>query len=69
MLEANPCFRIQVIFHVATLMPNKETDTNCNNKKKHIGNDHVTIVYNESKEEYDPKTLKVSIPVICWYVV
>lgn len=50
---------VRVTFHVATMMPNKETDPNCNNKKKHIGNDFVNIVYNESGEEYDIKTIKV----------
>lgn len=50
---------IRVMFHVATLMPNKETDPNCTNKKLHIGNDNVTIVYNESGEEYNINTMKV----------
>lgn len=40
-------------------MPNKETDVHCNNKKKHIGNDYVIIVYNDSGEEYDLRTMKV----------
>lgn len=43
----------QVTFHVATLMPNKESDPNCTAKILHIGNDYVTIVYNESGEEYN----------------
>lgn len=49
---------VQVTFHVATLMPNRESDPNCNEKKKHIGNDFVSIVYNESGEEYNPNTIK-----------
>ncbi|CAG9773906.1 unnamed protein product [Ceutorhynchus assimilis] len=49
---------VRVTFHVATLMPNKDSDPNCNNKKMHIGNDYVIIVYNESKEEFDMKTIK-----------
>ncbi|KAK6623829.1 hypothetical protein RUM44_010685 [Polyplax serrata] len=48
----------QVTFHVATLMPNKESDPNCNAKKAHIGNDFVTIVYNESGEDYNIQTVK-----------
>ena len=38
----------QVLFHVATMMLNK--DENCNSKKRHIGNDSTIIVYNESGE-------------------
>ncbi|XP_038058921.1 tuberin-like [Patiria miniata] len=49
---------MQVIFHVATLMPNKESDPTCNCKKLHIGNDFVSIVYNESKEPYQLGTIK-----------
>ncbi|XP_066139931.1 tuberin isoform X2 [Euwallacea fornicatus] len=49
---------VRMTYHVATLMPNKETDPNCNNKKMHIGNDYVNIIYNESGEEFDMKTIK-----------
>ena len=39
----------QVIFHVATLMPtNVAKDPQANKKKRHIGNDFVAIVYNNS---------------------
>ncbi|RWS15931.1 Tuberin-like protein, partial [Dinothrombium tinctorium] len=48
----------QVIFHVATLIPNKSTDPQRNNKKKHIGNDYVVIVYNDSGEDFSLTTLK-----------
>ncbi|XP_017770423.1 PREDICTED: tuberin [Nicrophorus vespilloides] len=49
---------IRVMFHVATIMPNKDSDVNCTNKKKHIGNDNVTIVYNDSGEDYNINTIK-----------
>jgi len=49
---------MQVIFHVVTLMPTTESDAKCNNKKKNIGNDFVTIVYNESGQEYNIQTVK-----------
>ena len=53
---------VQVIFHVATLMPTKmETDPHCNNKKRHIGNDYVCIVYNESGSTVNLSTIKVHI--------
>lgn len=40
--------------------PTVESDPNCNEKKKFIGNDNATIVYNESGEEYNLNTIKVS---------
>ncbi|XP_008487831.1 tuberin [Diaphorina citri] len=52
---------MQVIFHVATMMPTLESDPNCNNKKKNIGNDYVTIVYNESGVDYNIRTVKVRL--------
>ncbi|XP_055596027.1 tuberin isoform X2 [Uranotaenia lowii] len=56
---------VQVTFHVATLMPNHKHDPNGNEKKKHIGNDFVTIVYNESGEKYSLKTIKGQFNYAC----
>ena len=50
-----------VIFHIATLMPSQEGDTRFNNKKRHIGNDFVTIVYNDSCEDYKSGTISVGV--------
>jgi len=49
---------MQVIFHVATLMPNNPNDPHGNSKKLHIGNNYVTIVYNDSGEDYNFQTIK-----------
>lgn len=49
----------QVIFHVATLMPNKENDPGHKNKMAHIGNDCVCIIYNNSGQSLDVNNLKV----------
>jgi hypothetical protein len=39
----------QMIFHVATLMPTRrDQDPQCNYKKRHIGNDYVKIIFNDS---------------------
>jgi len=48
----------QVIFHIATLMPTRESDPGCNSKKMHIGNDFVTIVYNDSQQTVKFGTIK-----------
>ncbi|KAG4302100.1 hypothetical protein PCANB_001626 [Pneumocystis canis] len=43
----------QIIYHCCTLMPiNLETDPNCTLKKRHIGNDFVNIIFNESGSPY-----------------
>ncbi|GAA5869589.1 hypothetical protein JCM3774_005488 [Rhodotorula dairenensis] len=48
----------QMVFHVATLMPtNRETDAQCTLKKRHIGNDFVKIIWNESGGEFAFDTL------------
>ena len=54
-------YNSQVIFHVATLMPTKASDPACTNKKRHIGNDYVTIVYNDSGQDYQMNTIRVSV--------
>lgn len=39
----------EIVFHVTTQMPtNLEHDAQCINKKKHIGNDFVNIIFNDS---------------------
>ncbi|XP_069762600.1 tuberin isoform X2 [Narcine bancroftii] len=49
---------MQAIFHIATLMPNRESDRTCCNKKRHIGNDYVIVVYKDTQEEYKLGTIK-----------
>ncbi|KAI5481702.1 tuberin [Pseudohyphozyma bogoriensis] len=48
----------QIVFHIATLMPTSpETDPQATLKKRHIGNDFVKIVYNDSGSEFAFDTL------------
>jgi len=46
----------QILYHTATLMPSFD-DENCTNKKRHIGNDYVRIVWNDSGMPYKFDTL------------
>ena len=44
----------ELMFHVTTLMPtDQEEDPKCIEKKKHIGNDFVNIIYNDSNTMID----------------
>ena len=47
----------QVLFHTATMMPNAPDDEYCVNKKRHIGNDYVRIVWNDGGRPYKFDTL------------
>ena len=47
-----------MVYHTATLMPNTDSDPQFNKKKRHIGNDYVAIVYNESGQAYTLGTVK-----------
>ncbi|KAL4062624.1 hypothetical protein V8B97DRAFT_2012527 [Scleroderma yunnanense] len=47
----------QVLYHTATMMPNAPDDEYCVNKKMHIGNDYVRIVWNDSGRPYRFDTL------------
>ncbi|KAJ3241111.1 Tuberous sclerosis 2-like protein [Chytriomyces hyalinus] len=38
----------QMVFHTTTLMPTVETDPVCTLKKRHIGNDFVSVLFDES---------------------
>ena len=44
--------QLEVIFHVVTMMPTDEDDEQQISKKKHVGNDHVNIIWSENFKEY-----------------
>lgn len=41
-------------------MPSSAKDPTCNEKRKYVGNDFVSIVYNDSGEDFNILTIKVS---------
>ncbi|PYH48200.1 putative GTPase activating protein (Tsc2) [Aspergillus saccharolyticus JOP 1030-1] len=48
----------EIVFHVATMMPtNFDTDPACVNKKRHLGNDFVNIVFNRSNTPFNFNTV------------
>ncbi|KAM9208697.1 tuberin isoform 2-T2 [Dugong dugon] len=49
---------MQAVFHIATLMPTKDGDKHRCDKKRHLGNDFVSIVYNDSGEDFKLGTIK-----------
>ncbi|EJD04692.1 uncharacterized protein FOMMEDRAFT_119898 [Fomitiporia mediterranea MF3/22] len=54
----------QVLYHTATMMPNCEDDERCNFKKRHIGNDLVRIVWNDSGLPYRFDTLSTEFQFV-----
>ena len=47
----------ELVFHITTLMPNNEhVALNTANKKRHIGNDFVNIIFNNSGSPFDLNT-------------
>jgi len=54
------CWRDRVtelVFHVTTMMPtNLDHDPNCTNKKRHMGNDFVNIIFNNSGHPFNFET-------------
>lgn len=47
----------QIVFHTATLMPNRDSDPNHAAKKALIGNDWVHIIFNEANRPYEFGTI------------
>lgn len=48
----------EIVYHVATMMPtDSDRDPGCVNKKRHIGNDHVNIVFNRSNAPFGFDTI------------
>ena len=49
--------RMEIMFHVSTMIPNKDNDPQRIIKKRHIGNDNVQIIWCENLHGYDPLTI------------
>ncbi|RLN70007.1 hypothetical protein BBJ29_005469 [Phytophthora kernoviae] len=48
----------EVMFHVVTMMPTKPSDLQQIDKKRHVGNDYVHIVWSDNATQaYDPSTI------------
>ncbi|CAH0478129.1 unnamed protein product [Peronospora belbahrii] len=48
----------EVVYHVVTMMPTKPSDPQQIDKKRHVGNDYVHIVWNDNaSQSYDPSTI------------
>jgi hypothetical protein len=50
-------FMNEIMFHIAPLIPTDPSDHQQIYKKRHIGNDHIHIVWSEANQEYDPSTI------------
>jgi len=48
----------EVMFHVSTLLPYVEEDWQRLERKRHIGNDVVVVVFQEGEQLYNPNTLQ-----------
>ena len=48
----------EIVYHVATMMPTDfDSDPSCINKKRHIGNDYVNIIFNRSNDSFNFDTI------------
>ncbi|KAF2274252.1 uncharacterized protein EI97DRAFT_132093 [Westerdykella ornata] len=58
--EFTYCWRdrvIELVFHITTMMPKaSDIDMTYANKKRHVGNDYVNIIFNDSGLPYDYET-------------
>lgn len=54
----------QILYHTATMMPSNPHDPQFTNKKRHIGNDFVRIVWNDSGRPYRFDTLNTQFQFV-----
>jgi hypothetical protein len=48
----------EIMFHVSSELPFTETDTQCLERKRHLGNDVVVVIFWEGDGEFDPSWVK-----------
>ena len=49
---------VELVFHDTTRMPTDEADEQQIQKKKHVGNDHVSVIWSEHNVEYDTEVIR-----------
>lgn len=54
----------QILYHTATMMPSDPNDPKSDLKKRHIGNDNVRIVWNDSAKPYRFDTLSTQFQFV-----
>ena len=56
---------VEMVYHIPTLMPTRlDVDLNCDNKKRHIGNDYVKIIYNVARSPFNPEIFTSAFNVV-----
>lgn len=53
-----PSDNIEIMFHVSTELPFSDSDAQCLERKRHLGNDVVLIIFWEGDGEFDPTMIK-----------
>ena len=48
----------EIMFHVSTFLPHSEKDQQYVERKRHIGNDRVAIVFQDQDTPFSPKMIK-----------
>ncbi|EFA74838.1 RapGAP/RanGAP domain-containing protein [Heterostelium album PN500] len=49
---------VEIMFHVSTMLPFYPNDPKQIERKKHLGNDRIMIVFNDGPQSYQPNTMK-----------
>jgi len=50
-------YKTEVMFHVPSMMPNNPKDPQQIHKKRHVGNDHVNVIWSEHTRDYYKNTI------------
>ena len=55
--SSNANFNVEIMFHVATMLPHTHENPQQLHKKRHLGNDLVIVVFKEGDQHFDPSCL------------
>jgi len=69
--EVTYCTRIvgkEIMFHISTLLPYTPDNPQQVERKRHIGNDIVNIVFQEEQDEFDPAWFKTKMSRILYTI-
>lgn len=57
--------KLSIVFHVSTCLPYFPKDPQQLERKRHLGNDIVILIFNESDEPLDPSLMKSEFNQVC----
>jgi hypothetical protein len=59
----------EIMFHISTLLPYTPNDEQQLERKRHLGNDVVVVIFNDSETQFNPLLVRSQFNRMCFAVI